>query len=197
MKLPDFLVFEPFNQLREAMGAEKLGGFVFFDSRLHLRQDELDLLRGPGLPTTVSDCRVLTDKTLAIKDSRVLVLEPVTGAIPESAPDLVAGSGVRYHLADCEHVRGMRTCGTNILVVAPYLYSVDKPTQGKADIIPQALVDAQVCFDCLHVLHYQGLGYGRQRHQHYNAEVQAQFSLLAWCQKYPIYPLALLTEPVF
>lgn len=33
MKLPDFLEFEPFNQLRNTMGAEQLGDFVFFDPK--------------------------------------------------------------------------------------------------------------------------------------------------------------------
>lgn len=78
MKLPDFLHFSPFNELRERMGAERLGYFEMYDPKRHLSGEERSDLRTQGLLVPRSALYFLGDHTLAYKNSRVgLVVEKV------------------------------------------------------------------------------------------------------------------------
>ena len=91
MQFPDFLEFEPFNQLRAQMGAEALGEFEFFDPQKHISAEEKQqLLR--GLEITSAQVLKLIDNTLAYKNSRVLV----SLWEPANLEDWF------YHLAACE-----------------------------------------------------------------------------------------------
>jgi len=84
MQLPNFLHFEPFEGLREKMQAEALGSFEAFDPELHLTGDERSQLHRNGYHVPFAWIRLLSDHTLALKNSRVVVV-----------------SVGHYHLTDC------------------------------------------------------------------------------------------------
>ncbi|MFY0664211.1 MAG: hypothetical protein JXQ97_06285 [Natronospirillum sp.] len=71
MQLPDFLEFDAFNDLRDRMGADKLGYFEVFDPKRHLTGEERSALRTSGVPVRRDQLYFLGDHTLAYKNSRV------------------------------------------------------------------------------------------------------------------------------
>ncbi|MAS24455.1 MAG: hypothetical protein CMI08_11240 [Oceanospirillaceae bacterium] len=71
MKLPDFLDDEGFNQLREKMGTESLGEFVLFDPEKQLTYSEREALEGGLVDISSHLLRILKDKTLAYKNTRI------------------------------------------------------------------------------------------------------------------------------
>lgn len=73
MNLPDFTDFPPLLALRKKMGATQLGGFEFFDPRLHLTGDERVQLSGEGMAVPLTALRRLIDHTVAFKNARVIV----------------------------------------------------------------------------------------------------------------------------
>lgn len=101
MKLPDFLQDEAFNQLRRQMGADDYGKFELFDPARQLTWSEREALAEKGLEVSGNDLRILKDKTLAYKNSRVWVQY----------------EGI-YHLAYCPTMQSLRhhkptlQCGT-------------------------------------------------------------------------------------
>ena len=72
MKLPDFRGFEPFNELRKKIGTQELGYFELFDPSIHLTGSERSALENPDMLLTADAMKMLPDKNLAIKNSRVL-----------------------------------------------------------------------------------------------------------------------------
>ena len=76
MELMDFTEFEPFNDLRRKMGTDRLGYFELFDPAIHLTGSERSELENVGRLVKPNELRILPDKTLAIKNSRVLAYNP-------------------------------------------------------------------------------------------------------------------------
>lgn len=74
MELIDFLEFEPFNQLRERMGADQLGHFELFDPERHLTGDERSVLARQGMALPRSLLGRLLDHCLCYKNSRVAIV---------------------------------------------------------------------------------------------------------------------------
>lgn len=101
MKLPDFLQNEQMNALRKKMQAESLGDFQLFDPQKQLTYSEREALEEGSLQPASNDLRILKDKTLAYKNSRLWLRH----------------DGV-YHLAYCAQVQSLRHhhqliyCGT-------------------------------------------------------------------------------------
>lgn len=87
MKLFDFTDFDPFNEMRAAMGTDRLGHFELFDPRLHLTGDERSLLARQGLTVEPGQLGRLLDQTLCYKNSRVIWVV-----------------GTTFHLAECPSV---------------------------------------------------------------------------------------------
>lgn len=75
MSLPDFTEFDAFNELRERMGADKLGHFEWFDPVWHLTGQERSDLERQSLQIHRDRIMALLDFTLVFKNSRVLVLD--------------------------------------------------------------------------------------------------------------------------
>lgn len=167
MKLPDFLEFEPFNQLRQAMGAEQLGQFEFFDPRLHLTADERDRL-SRGYDLGWSALRCLHDYTLAYKNSRVLLWVDEPGqswAVP------------CYHLAYCRKLRWLRG---------------ERPHQQVSiatRLPPPDPWPWQVCSECLQQLQFRGYDAARGRHKDFSERVREEFELDDFLEHYPQYPV--------
>lgn len=91
MKLPDFLDDPDFNKLRTKMGAHELGHFELFDPARQLTWSEREALSLKGLTIDAGELRVLKDKTIAYKNSRIWVER----------------DGV-YHLAYCPVIQNVR-----------------------------------------------------------------------------------------
>lgn len=75
MKLQDFKEFDPFNRLREQMGAEHFGFFELFDPERHLTGEERSILARTGVMVPQSKVGRLLDFTLVYKNSRVAVID--------------------------------------------------------------------------------------------------------------------------
>lgn len=167
MKLPDFLDFEPFNQLRATMGADRLGAFEFFDPQLHLTAAEREALAA-GLTLGWSALRCLHDYTLAYKNSRVLVWGRDPGQ-SWAAPG--------YHLAYCRVLRELRRLQPELLL-------------GVATGLPEP--DPwpwRVCPECLQQLQFRGFDAARTRHRDYSDRVLEAFDLEDFFRDYPVYPV--------
>ena len=179
MKLPDFLNFDPFNELRQRMGAEALGDFVFFDPRRHLTGLELLELKKSGLDADAGELRVLDDFTLAYKNARVLVYR--TDEEAEGKVESRSESRAKFHLANCPQFQQRQVSEQPVAVKV-------------ASCVPASI---QVCESCLQRLHYQGFDGVRQRHRDYSQRVYQDFDVAGFFEKYPSYPIEQAAVPVF
>ena len=177
MFLPDFLEFEPFNQLRLNMGAEELGDFVFFDPKRHVTGLERSSLGREGLEVEPSALRVLNDFTLAYKDCRVLLYP---ARVHAASSEREVASGDIYHLADCPTVVGLRSLSPASLNTG--LWRICSNGEALAG-------SSRVCRECLQRLRYQHFDAVRQRHRDYSERVEQTFELHAFFERYPSHPL--------
>lgn len=101
MKLPDFLDDANLNKLRQKMGTDKLGEFELFDPQKQLTYSEREALESGSFEVNAGELRVIKDKTLAYKNSRLWL-----------------SHDNKYHLAYCQEVQQLRHrqhqvhCGT-------------------------------------------------------------------------------------
>lgn len=163
MNLIDFECFDPLNQLRSKMETKKLGNFKLINPEIHLTYVQTEALQNNEMPLTGSQIRLLADKTLAYKNSRLWVKierDPVT-QIPTN----------EYHLSNCEHVQQYRQ--KNLPLIAG----------------SSMLVGGRVCGECLMELKYQGLDARRGRRQGFMDSVIETFSLEEFQTSYPFYPI--------
>lgn len=91
MKIADFYQDESFNHLRKRMGADELGHFELFDPARQLTYAEREALDSGMLSTEGQALRILKDKTLAFKNTRVWLFYEQD-----------------YHLAYCQKVQALR-----------------------------------------------------------------------------------------
>lgn len=87
MELVDFLQFEPFNEMRSAMGTDQLGYFELFDPNIHLTGEERSQLDRHGLSLPSHRVGRLLDHTLCYKNTRIVLV----------------GAGC-YHLSHCDQL---------------------------------------------------------------------------------------------
>lgn len=73
MKLFDFRDDIAFNQLKEEMGAAEAGSFVPFDPEYQLTYGEREALAQASVEVSAGAVRLLRDRTIALKNSRVWV----------------------------------------------------------------------------------------------------------------------------
>jgi hypothetical protein len=71
MQIKDFNDFEPFNKLRNEMGAEKLGSFELFDPEKQITYSERELLELGSFNVPSNRLRILKDKTFGFKNTRL------------------------------------------------------------------------------------------------------------------------------
>mgnify|MGYP000315455232 FL=1 len=91
MKLYNFLEASEFNALKHRMGADGYGHFVEFDPEHQLTFGERDQLARGVLIALPGQLRILPDRTLALKNSRVWI----------------EGEG-QIHLAACHELHRLR-----------------------------------------------------------------------------------------
>lgn len=186
MKLPDFIEFEPFNALREKMGTTDLGFFELFDPTIHLTGSERSALESAGVLLKSNEFRVLPDKTLAIKNSRVLAY------IPDESWHRNRREYPTYHLAWCSQLEtlSVESPVQDFLATTKVAddYSVLKIRgSGEVSLSEQGLV---VCKHCLHALRYRDYDEFRNRRRGYSQKVLNEFKLKDFYRFYQQYPLS-------
>ncbi len=185
MKLPDFIEFEPFNDIRDRMGADELGDFVFFDPHLNLTGHERLSLEREGLEVDDEHFRVGGDFTLIYKDSRVLLVSEGVESTESSSTAFAVKPN--YHLASCPEVETMLKSG---LKGSRWL--------ARTHISPVLQESCQVCTDCLQRMQYQHFDIHRHRHRDYSDRVQQDFDLADFFRRYPMYPVNIeASAPIF
>lgn len=186
MKLPDFREFGPFNALREKIGTRELGYFELFDPARHLTGAERSALQRSGLMLGLGDVKVLPDKTLAVKNSRVLLYYPDDGyyRLHREYPT--------YHLAWCSQLESAQQTapGREYLVttrVAEEYPLVKIKVGGAVSLVAHGFV---VCKHCLHTLRYRDYDEFRNRRRAYSQRILSEFSLAEFFRRYQQYPLS-------
>lgn len=93
MRIKPFDDFEPFNKLRKKMGTENLGSFELFDPQRQITYSERESLEEGVFKVESSRLRILKDKTIAFKNTRLW---------------LSWEGHENFHLAACDHVQKRR-----------------------------------------------------------------------------------------
>lgn len=186
MKLPNFVEFDEFNALREKMATDKLGYFELFDPVKHLTGSEKSELEKPGLLLQLDQLRVLPDKTLAIKNSRVVVYNPNENWYRSRR------EYPTYHLAMCSQLEELNALADDQEYLATSRisedYDVVKIRAGGEVIV--AAHGFVVCKHCLHRLRYKDYDEFRNRRRGYSEKILRDFSLPQFYKTYPQYPLS-------
>ena len=185
MELADFTEFEAFNELREKMGTDKLGYFELFDPAIHLTGEERSELANDGRLLNLNAVKVLPDKTLAIKNSRVLVYNPDENWYRSRR------EYPTYHLSYCAVIEEIRKelpehefLATTRLADDYKLLKIR--SSGDVSVVEHGFV---VCKQCLHTLRYKDYDEYRNRRRGYSQKVLSEFNLTEFYQLYQQYPL--------
>jgi len=186
MKLPDFRDFDSFNELRERIGTEALGFFELFDPAIHLTGSERSALENPGLLLKADAIKVLPDKTLAVKNSRVLAY------IPDETWYRSHREYPTYHVARCAQFEEQLADHPQLEYLVTTKIAEDYKLlklrgSGEASLTEYGLV---VCKHCLHTLRYKDYDEFRNRRRAYSQKVLNDFSLNAFYRFYQQYPLS-------
>lgn len=160
MRIKEFKDFKPFNKLREKMGAENLGNFELFDPQRQITYSERELLELGEFEIESSRLRILKDKTIAFKNTRLW---------------LSWHDHEHFHLAACEQVQKRRHLKASFIAGLNQSNNKEK--------------EKSVCLDCLQLLKYQGLDARRSRRLDLAGSMQKEFKLSEFKQDYPFYPL--------
>jgi len=196
MKLPDFTNFDSFNSLRQKMGTTELGYFELFNPVLHLTGNERSELERSGILQSIKSIKVLPDKTLALKNSRVIAYNPNENWFRQHR------EYPTYHVAFCSKLEelGATQAETELLVTSRIAEDYDLlKIRASGDVSLQAH-GFVVCKHCLHALRYKDFDEFRNRRRGYSQKVLSDFSLHEFFKLYPQYPLSFgsrpLTKPV-
>ncbi len=186
MELLDFKQFEPFNRLREKMGTEEFGFFELFDPALHLIGSERSELESPGLLRKPEAIKILPDKTLAIKNSRVLAY------IPDENWYRTHREYPAFHLAMCSRLESLISDhpAQELLLTTKLSdeYNLLKiRSNGEITMVAHGFV---VCKHCLHTLRYNDYDEFRNRRRGHSQKVLSDFSLREFYRFYQQYPLS-------
>jgi len=186
MELLDFTEFEAFNSLREKMGTEKLGYFELFDPEVHLTGQERSELGNNGMLLKLDELKVLPDKTLSIKNSRVLTYTP------DENWYRTRREYPTYHLAFCSVLEEMKKelpeqewLATTKIADDYNLLKIR--SGGDISVAEHGFV---VCKQCLHTLRYKNYDEYRNRRRGYSQKVLSEFSLQEFFKLYQQYPLS-------
>lgn len=186
MELLDFTEFEAFNRLREKMGTDRLGYFELFDPAIHLTGQERSQLESPGLLMKPESVKVLPDKTLAIKNSRVLAYVPSENWFRDRR------EYPAYHVAMCTALEELKREHPEQEVMVTTRLSDDyelvklRPG-GELSMVNHGFV---VCKNCLHALRYKDFDLYRNRKRGYSQKVLGDFNLRDFYRLYQQYPLS-------
>ncbi len=192
MKLADFTEFAPFNALRKQMGTGRLGYFELFDPTVHLTGGERSELEHSGVLLSIANIKVLPDRTLALKNCRVIAYNPNENWYRQHR------EYPTYHTAYCSQLEALRTAGadTEFLLtsrIAEDYNLVKIRNNGEVSLQPHGFV---VCKHCLHSLRYKDYDEFRNRRRGYSQKVLGEFNLKEFYRLYPQYPLSFGSRPL-
>lgn len=186
MKIIDFTEFSPFNSLREKMGTPDFGYFELFDQAIHLTGLERSELSSTGTLLTLERLKILPDKTLALKNSRVLAYYPSEDWFRDyrECPT--------YHVANCSELEELHKQRPEAMWLVTTRISEDYDlvktrSTGEADLVSHSFT---VCKHCLHTLGYKNYDEFRNRRRGYSEKVLNDFSLESFYKYYQQYPLS-------
>ena len=195
MKLPDFTHFKPFNELRDSMGANRLGDFTLIIPALRITHEEEVLLESAGVEIeSLDSIYELEDGTLAFKNTRVLLY----------IRDVNASNG-RYSHSKLLPKFHVSWCGTLQTMKANKRfdrYVLSTRTDGVFEIrktgryqssTVKSDVSLDVCKNCLDKVNY--LGYKNGADWSNNQEIFSEFSLEKFFKKFPKSPLNSKPKP--
>jgi len=189
MKLPDFLGFSPFNQLRQSMGATSLGRFSLVVSVSSTTYEETKLLESSGVEIdSLDSIDELEDGTLAFKDTRVLLyirdVNVLSGRYSQTK------TLPKFHVSWCSTLKKMkanRRFDRYVLSTrTDGVFEIRKTGKySTSTVVSNESLD--VCKNCLDKLSYQGYRNGPGRDN--NQEIFKRFSLKDFFWVYPKSPL--------
>ncbi len=191
MKLLDFTEFAPFNELRRKVGTTSLGYFELFDPQFHLTGLERSELELSGRLVRLDGVKILPDKTLAVKNSRVLVYYPDENWYRDNR------EFPTYHLAYCSQLTGLAKAMPDAQWLATTRLAEDYDlvklrTSGQVTLVSHGFA---VCKHCLHTLRYKNFDEFRNRRRGYSETVLKQFRLADFFRLYQQYPLSFKGRP--
>ena len=186
MELQDFTEFDAFNDLRERMGTDRLGYFELFNPDIHLTGDERSQLESSGILLPLDDVKVLPDKTLAIKNSRVLAY------IPNENWFRGRREYPTYHLAKCSELEEMSRehPAQEYMVTTRIAEDYELMKMREETTVSVVAHGFVVCKHCLHSLRYKNFDEFRNRKRGYSQKVLSEFSLKEFFKLYKQYPLS-------
>jgi hypothetical protein len=167
MKLPNFFKFAPLNDLKQRMGVpiDTYGSFAGDPDRITAEERVL-LESGEGIEVSFDQLTVLPDKTLAYKDSRVLLyIRDVHVYGSRQREDWHP----RYHLANCTTLQEMNAVGR----FERYVIAAETSGEFILNMITGSKVRSErrqlsVCQNCLAGLAFDGFSFRKDRHTRAN-----------------------------
>jgi hypothetical protein len=183
MKLPNFIKFMPFLNLKAKMGipAERLGRIkpLEFKRGTTLTLDELAAITTSGLDVGIDEVRFLQDGTIAFKDRRVLlyIRDVQFGDRKPKDP--------KFHVSSCKMLHQMKRSGRfeQRYVISTrsdgifHLHYIAKKEKAQKRL--------EICQFCLGNLSYKGFNYNRMTELQRRQAVDG-FSIPEFFQHYPI-----------
>lgn len=182
MKLIDFYIFEPFNNVKASMGIPRnvYGELKIKIQEGRLSEMELERLTSPdGLEIKFDQITILPDGTLSYKNSRVILY------IRDVATYSGQNTEPKFHISNCATLQRMRSDGKfNRYVISTRIdgqFTINRIQNNKS--ISQ-LSDLKVCQNCLAKLNFDGFSGGIQHPEKKN--IVQNFKIGDFFNKYPM-----------
>ena len=165
------------------MGAMRLGNY---DPKIEYRQltiAELEQLSGEGIDVKPEEIRVLTDGTLAYKDSRILV--HIRDVYEYHQRRMIQNDLPRFHIAHCSTLEQMKQHNRfDRYVVATRddgLFKIHRMKNNR--IIKRDFEKLNVCQNCLNYLSFDG--FGNTLSQQQKLQIVVNFSIKRFFEIFP------------
>lgn len=168
------------------MGTTDFGFFELFDEAIHLTGLERSELSTTGKLLTLDQLKILPDKTLALKNSRVLTYYQNEDWFRDHR-ELPT-----YHVANCSQLEELRKHRPDAQWLVTTRISEDYDlvkvrSSGEVSLVSYGFT---VCKHCLHTLGYKNYDEFRNRRRGYSEKVLSEFNLESFYKYYQQYPLS-------
>lgn len=181
MKLPNFCLLEPMNELKSRMGIPRdvYGSINISVPSGELTQRELERIVSIGIDIPVKSLKVLDDGTLAYKDTRVILYIRDVAHYGGNTYD------PKYHLVNCATLQEMRRSNKfERYVVSTRLDGYFLINLIKGNEARPKNAKLLVCQNCLSILNFSGFNYGWSKTR--KTQFVSVFSIKEFFEKYPM-----------